>query len=271
MPWTKLGDEFPDETRDLSDRAFRTHVEALVWSNRHSLDLVIPKADMRYFAKTRYRQRAAEELVAAGWWEDLGKAWFIGNVHPEWQPTRERIEAQREAATQRSRRFRDKSPIGTNNYPYPEQRVTEHVASGITEVADELERRLRDVFPRKSWSSRGPLAVLSRVTSRAEEDGVSPKTAAESIFDAAVRFRERTQQSGVPANKIVWLHRWLEERWDLDYPPERKAAPSHKARIPGPSARDSPSPEEAPKWPPTSPSARTRVPRTRARYPTRST
>jgi hypothetical protein len=29
--WTKLGDEFGDATWNLSDAAFRTHVEALMW------------------------------------------------------------------------------------------------------------------------------------------------------------------------------------------------------------------------------------------------
>jgi hypothetical protein len=40
------------------------------------------------------------------------------------------------------------------------------------------------------------------------------------LISAANRFKNSL--NGVPANRIVWPHRWLAERWDLDYPPERK-------------------------------------------------
>lgn len=62
--WTKLGDEAPDEYADLSDAAFRTHIEALCWSNRRLLDLRIPKRDLRRFAFSEGTEQAAKELVA---------------------------------------------------------------------------------------------------------------------------------------------------------------------------------------------------------------
>jgi len=51
MTWTKLGDEFSDAAAGLSSAAFRTHVEALCWSNRRLLDLIIPKASLKRFAE----------------------------------------------------------------------------------------------------------------------------------------------------------------------------------------------------------------------------
>jgi hypothetical protein len=85
MTWTKLGEEFSDAARDLSDAAFRTHVDALCWSNRRQLDLLIPKRDLRRFGETRDPDMAVKELVHAEWWEDRGDTWYIGLRFADWQ------------------------------------------------------------------------------------------------------------------------------------------------------------------------------------------
>ena len=36
MTWTKLSDDFGDDCWELSDAAYRLHVEGLLWSNRNS-------------------------------------------------------------------------------------------------------------------------------------------------------------------------------------------------------------------------------------------
>ncbi len=66
MTWTKLSDDFSDDCWDLSDAAFRTHVEGLVWSNRKLLDCHIDLGETRRFAK---HEEAINELLAARWWE----------------------------------------------------------------------------------------------------------------------------------------------------------------------------------------------------------
>lgn len=85
MSWTKLGDEFGDVTASLSDAAVRTHIDALNYSNRLLLDLIVPKKALIRFANSDSRDAAAYELTAAGWWEDRGPEWFIGCRFPEWQ------------------------------------------------------------------------------------------------------------------------------------------------------------------------------------------
>jgi hypothetical protein len=104
--WTKLGDEFPDTTASLSDAAVRTHVEALCWSNRRLLDLVIPKSHLRRFAETTDPDAAASELVETGWWQDSGDTWFVGCRFAEWQVERSVIEYRRVLASERQRRHR---------------------------------------------------------------------------------------------------------------------------------------------------------------------
>jgi hypothetical protein len=106
VSWTKLGAEFPDEIGPLSDAAFRTHVEALCWSNRRLLDLVIPKRDVRRFAETADPESAVAELVVADWWADRGDCWYIGQRFPDWQRDRSQVMHRRRqlAAAQLRRR-----------------------------------------------------------------------------------------------------------------------------------------------------------------------
>lgn len=109
MTWTKLGDEFPAEAAPLSDAGFRTHVEALAWSNLRLLDLHIPKRDLKRFAETADPETAAKELVETGWWKDVGDRWWIGSKFPEWQRDRIQVEHRREQlalAQRRSRRHK---------------------------------------------------------------------------------------------------------------------------------------------------------------------
>ena len=96
MTWTKLGDEFPDEAASLSDPAFRLHVEALCWSNRRLLDLMVPKDEFRRFASTADGETVIVELTAKGWWQDCDTEWFIGMKFPEWQRDKVQVIARRE-------------------------------------------------------------------------------------------------------------------------------------------------------------------------------
>lgn len=109
MTWTKLGAEFPDEISSVSDAAFRTHVEALCWSNRRLLDLAVPKTQLRKFAETADPDVATAELVAAGWWRDDGATWYIGVHFAEWQRDRVQVEhlRQRKARDQQRKRRHD--------------------------------------------------------------------------------------------------------------------------------------------------------------------
>lgn len=106
MTWTKLGDEFSDEARDMTDAEHRTHVDALGWSNRRGLDLLIPKRDLRKFGESPDAEAAAVGLVAKGWWADRDDCWYVGLRFPEWQLERAVVKHRQEANALRVRRSR---------------------------------------------------------------------------------------------------------------------------------------------------------------------
>lgn len=123
MTWTKLSDDFGDDCWRLTDRAFRTHVEGLGWSNRKLLDCIVSKDDVRRFAK---HPEAATELVASGYWADLGDAFKIRH-HAGYQREREDVIAQQEANRKNGRkggRPRNK-PNPTPPDPTPEETHSE--------------------------------------------------------------------------------------------------------------------------------------------------
>jgi hypothetical protein len=106
MTWTKLGEEWSDAARDLPDAAYRTHVDALCWSNRRGQDLQIPKRDLKRFAETDDPDTAVKNLIAAGWWQDCGDSWFIGMQFADWQLESTVVTKRREQSALTTRRNR---------------------------------------------------------------------------------------------------------------------------------------------------------------------
>jgi hypothetical protein len=109
VTWLLLSDDFPgDLYRDeLSDAAFRTHVEGLAWSADHLLDGRLPARSLVRFAFTDDPKAAAAELVAAGYWRLEGDAWQIVH-HLEHQPTRDVVERRRRLNAERQARHRER-------------------------------------------------------------------------------------------------------------------------------------------------------------------
>ncbi|MDP9461721.1 MAG: hypothetical protein M3Q22_16215 [Actinomycetota bacterium] len=145
MTWTKLGEEWPDAARELTDAAFRTHVEALCWSNRRGLDLHIPKRDLRRFAETDDPDTAVKNLVTANWWQDCGDTWFIGVQFADWQLESSVVNKRREDTALRVRRHRmheagEHSICLPKNCPY-----LRNISSGS--VGSALGNALRDALP----------------------------------------------------------------------------------------------------------------------------
>lgn len=89
MSWVRLDDNFCDHPKvvGLSDRAFRLHVEALCYCGRFLTDGEVSAQAITYLGtKVRRPERAVAELIAAGLWDRVGKAYRIHN-YLRYQPS----------------------------------------------------------------------------------------------------------------------------------------------------------------------------------------
>lgn len=103
MPWVKLDDGMVEHLKvaSLSDGAFRAHVEALSFCARNLTDGLVPEA----VVKKQGWSKRSRELVAAGLWEVTPGGHAIHD-YLEYNPSREQVEAEREAARRRMNRHR---------------------------------------------------------------------------------------------------------------------------------------------------------------------
>lgn len=93
----------------LSDAAFRLWVSGMDRSREQASDGVLDDADLdlvpRCPPKGKRRTELITELVSAGLWEALGKAWLIHD-YLDWQDSAEQIKARRANARERMRTVR---------------------------------------------------------------------------------------------------------------------------------------------------------------------
>lgn len=126
MTFTRIGDEFPHMARHLSDGAFRTHVEALIWSVSRELDLCIPKDDVRRFAETTIDiPDVVAELLDKEWWIDAGEHYDVGAFQEgrtrAWQYTREQRAAKRRKDAEAQAKYRAKRVGNSTSISAPTQ------------------------------------------------------------------------------------------------------------------------------------------------------
>lgn len=107
MTWTKLSDDFADDCANLSDAAFRTHVEALIWTMRRETGGYLTIRDVRRCAESPHAEMAVTELVNVGWWTVEAQGYLIRH-HMEHQPEPDLIAKRRELTADRVRKHRRK-------------------------------------------------------------------------------------------------------------------------------------------------------------------
>jgi hypothetical protein len=118
MPWVRFDDQFDIHRKvdGLSDAAYRLHTKGIFWSARNTTDGHIRQRELRQvFARSRVDQ-LADQLVEAGAWHGLGHdckdcpqpidGWVIHD-YLKYQPSRAQVERDRDAKTERQRRWRE--------------------------------------------------------------------------------------------------------------------------------------------------------------------
>lgn len=153
MTWLKLSDDFSDECAELSDAAYRSHVEALGWCMRRETGGLLTKRDIRRCLETEDPWAAVDELLEAGFWVREGESYRIVH-HINHQPEPDVLARRRERAAERQRKQRRKQ-------------------AGLSDPARSQRESQRD---ERSKSMRDPGRVgTGRAGTGGEQPGPAPK------------------------------------------------------------------------------------------------
>jgi hypothetical protein len=110
VTWLKLSDDFEEDCvrADLSDAAFRCHVDGLLWAMRRENGGFLDSLAIRKGIETQSREAAIAELLAAGFWRRAQGGFQVVHGMDD-QPEPDVIAARRKADRERQARRRDKA------------------------------------------------------------------------------------------------------------------------------------------------------------------
>jgi hypothetical protein len=152
MTWLKVGEEFTLEMAkaDISDAAFRLHVEGLAYAMDRENDGRFSEREVRRFAECKDAVAAVQELTDAGFWQRVGAGELQIVHHMEEQPSSAYLTDKRQNEATRQRRKRELDAL---------------IASGHTAEEAEAEMVRRGIpLPKQSKRSQG----MSRRDSRSD-------------------------------------------------------------------------------------------------------
>lgn len=110
MTWVRFDDQYPihDKVEDLTDAAYRLNTNAIFWCSRNTTDGFVRERKLTaILPRARNHGRLVDELVEAGLWEPIEGGWIVHD-YLDYQPSKEKVEADRRAAAERQQKWRDK-------------------------------------------------------------------------------------------------------------------------------------------------------------------
>lgn len=118
MTWLKIGEEFPVEVAkaDLSDAAFRLHIEGLAYAMDRENDGRFSEREVKRFAECSNYAVAIQELVDAGFWQRVGAGELQIVHHMEAQPSSAYLMDKRQNEATRQRRKREMDALIAAGY-----------------------------------------------------------------------------------------------------------------------------------------------------------
>jgi hypothetical protein len=115
MVHARIPDEWWRQSRRLSAVAKALFIDALTYTTGDLSDCTLDKSDLHrctYLPEADVKA-AMQELVAGGWWEDRGAAWWVGgNGMADHQYTRERVMAYRAKEREKKQKQRARASAG---------------------------------------------------------------------------------------------------------------------------------------------------------------
>ncbi len=125
MTWVRFDDQFDIHRKvdGLSDAAYRLHTKAIFWSARNTTDGQIRQRELRQILARPRVDQLAGQLVDAGVWHETGHGcedcaqptdgWVIHD-YLKYQPSRVQVDKDRDAKTERQRRWREARKGGSS-------------------------------------------------------------------------------------------------------------------------------------------------------------
>jgi hypothetical protein len=109
VTWVYLDDKMPEHPKIicLSDGAFRLHISAIAYSNRHLTDGIIRGEIVGGFVP-RYRKAYLSELVERALWMEITAGVYEIHDYLEWNKSRAEIEKRRQARAEGGRKGADR-------------------------------------------------------------------------------------------------------------------------------------------------------------------
>lgn len=199
VTWLKLGEEFVTDVAilELSDAAFRTHVEGLSCATDRENDGIFTEREVRRFAESPDAEHASQELIDKAVWlrRADGKLQIVH--HMAEQPAAEYLRDKRQADSMRQRRHRETVALE---------------ATGLTPEAIESVLQERGISPSaisgkarrgRAKGSSGTRDVARDTTRDPERNGKERNGAVKKILVPAIQIHPvplpRFHQNGVKA------------------------------------------------------------------------
>jgi hypothetical protein len=127
MTWFKVDDKFYDHPKVIASGATAVGVWLMcgTWAAAHLTDGYVPNEIVRRFIpRTVKNANIRQKLIDNGLWEDGGDGvWF--RDWTEYQPSRAKVEAKRQASRERQERHRAEARRGTEEGPKRDRRGTQ--------------------------------------------------------------------------------------------------------------------------------------------------
>lgn len=194
MPWVKLDDHFDQHPKvaQLSDSAFALFVAGLAYCNRSLTDGFIPSrvglGQLRWAdGNTAPPIRELEEV---GLWEPVDGGWQVHD-YDDYQPSRESVLAEREAARKRKAKSRQKSRRDT---PVTDSNVTAEVHPPPVPV------------PKNTLSLENGLRAFNQQRAREEAESDKRRGGAIRSLGAVAKSKARDPDFRAESERI-WSHR----------------------------------------------------------------
>ncbi|GAA5203313.1 hypothetical protein [Microbacterium jejuense] len=157
---------------NLSDRAFRVLVSALMWCSSQGTDGSVPTRYTKYLHPEGDDPAAFDELERAGLWKRVDDGYrLVGWTSTLRQSTAEEVERYREGARRRQKEYRDRQRAAIADHPGPRVMHRQAISDGTPDSTRDM---TANVGPGSSDQSKSGANATREKTAHVTHNADSP-------------------------------------------------------------------------------------------------